>query len=173
MKHSNTCTCESCLNKEKLNEMGWFVFWEHRGYMEGPKAFDSYEKALEFAKKEKSFCMPYVVFGDVYELYGSDWKFRKLKTKGDKVDKGISDEDMVLQLGLLKVGSTISFPCENEIKYYQDFTSHIGIPTNIEFTVVEVTKDTARLVADGFGKQGNYGCGAIYVYNSQTKGDKE
>lgn len=65
-EHSQTCTCEDCGNKSKLSQMAWWVFWEHRGYMQDPESFDTYEKALEFAKEEgKGFHMPYIVFGYV------------------------------------------------------------------------------------------------------------
>jgi hypothetical protein len=81
MEHTETCTCEECINTNKLNNMSWWVFWEHRGYMEDPKSFESYEKALKFAQKEKSFCMPYIVFGKVLETYSSEFKVRELKGK--------------------------------------------------------------------------------------------
>jgi hypothetical protein len=56
VEHNKTCTCDECMSKYELDKMSWWVFWEHGGYMEEPKSFDSYEKALRFAKKKRVLC---------------------------------------------------------------------------------------------------------------------
>lgn len=61
--HNETCTCDYCENRRKLDGMKYIAFTEHRGYMEEPVEFDTYEEAAEFVKKEHSFWMGYVVFG--------------------------------------------------------------------------------------------------------------
>jgi hypothetical protein len=54
------------------------------------------------------------------------------------------------------------FPKHNRIKYYQDFQSKIGVPSDREFEQVEVCKDGIWWKADGFGGY-PYGNGQIYI----------
>lgn len=63
MDHNKTCTCKECINKNKLAEMKYWVFWESRGYMEQPKSFKTYELASKFAKHNKGFTDAYIVYG--------------------------------------------------------------------------------------------------------------
>jgi len=66
----------------------------------------------------------------------------------------------------------------NKIKFGQDFTFKKGIPHNIDFTIerfneAHFIKDRKyRLIADGYGRKGNYGNGAIYPYGLSEKQNK-
>jgi len=66
------------------------------------------------------------------------------------------------------IGSTVTFPEGNEIRYFQDFQFLKGVPSNVEFTVVRPSNhDDYWLEADGYGnmeKPNSYGNGRICVY---------
>ena len=59
----------------------------------------------------------------------------------------------------------------NNILYFQDFAFWEGIPEDIIFDVelkrldidYEILDDAIHLVADGYGRKGNYGNGALIV----------
>ena len=57
----------------------------------------------------------------------------------------------------------IKFPENNSIYYGQDFSQHIGVPSNVEFNIVQVHKNFIQLRADGYGNKGNYGNGCILI----------
>ena len=61
--HNASCTCDNCNNKRQLKSMKYIAFTEHRGYMEEPVTFDSYEEAVKYVKENNSFGGWYVVFG--------------------------------------------------------------------------------------------------------------
>lgn len=68
----------------------------------------------------------------------------------------------------------IKFPKNNKLRYSQDFSVGIGIPSGVEFEVefLDDKKEKAKLIAYGYGFSGGkngkaYGNGAIYI----SKGD--
>ena len=70
IKHSETCTCQECDNQSLINRMRWWAFTDHRGYMESPQSFDSYEEAkkwlVEFTHEHGELYFGYIVFGEMF-----------------------------------------------------------------------------------------------------------
>ena len=53
---------------------------------------------------------------------------------------------------------------ENVIKFWQDFTFKKPVPATVAFTAKRVRNDAFVLTGKGYGEQGSYGNGSIYVY---------
>lgn len=58
----------------------------------------------------------------------------------------------------------LRFPPSNRIRYSQDFQRKVGVPSDVDFEILSISDTGASLVAPGYGKQGNYGEGRVYVY---------
>lgn len=74
----------------------------------------------------------------------------------------------IMKEELLKIGKSIKFSPGNKIVYGQDFSSRVGVPTDITFTVERLYDDIVRLTAYGYGiisksDRKSYGNGAIYI----------
>jgi hypothetical protein len=67
------------------------------------------------------------------------------------------------------IGNKVIFP-NNEFPFFQDFSFWIGIPSNIEFTVIkESVHDDYWLEGKGYGLAGDYGSGRICVRTKYIK----
>lgn len=69
---------------------------------------------------------------------------------------------------LLKVGKSIEFSTGNKILYRQDFSSRMGVPSDVTFTIERIDDDVVVLTAYGYGiisklDRKSYGSGAIYI----------
>jgi len=56
----------------------------------------------------------------------------------------------------------IRFAPENEVIFMQDFKFFKGVPSDIEFDVVEPGETSVKLIAPGYGGE-PYGNGAIWI----------
>ena len=60
----------------------------------------------------------------------------------------------------------MKFPPDNKIKYGQDFSQHVGVPSGVDFEI-EKAEDTIsyayELTGPGYGGE-PYGCGKMYVW---------
>lgn len=52
----------------------------------------------------------------------------------------------------------------NKIKYGQDSQQRIGVPHGVDYKVEHFGKKNFKLTGYGYGKIGNYGNGALYVW---------
>ena len=66
------------------------------------------------------------------------------------------------------MGDGMKFRSGNKIKYSQDFSQWVGIPSGIEFDVEIPYPGQARLKAPGYGGR-PYGNGVIIVHRSMNK----
>lgn len=69
----------------------------------------------------------------------------------------------------------MKFPKDNKIVYGQDFGCYVGVPSDVDFEVKQISNNHMQLVADGYGIMGGnkYGNGAIYVYLQEYKKTKK
>lgn len=56
----------------------------------------------------------------------------------------------------------LRFKDGNRVRYFQDFSGWLGMPTEVTFTVAH-SGDRIRLTAPGYGGK-PYGNGAIYIW---------
>lgn len=63
----------------------------------------------------------------------------------------------------------VTFEPDNTLRCFQDFRTFRGAPSGVRFEVYEVAgkgeRPRHKLIAPGYGKTGNYGDGAIFVYD--------
>lgn len=60
----------------------------------------------------------------------------------------------------------------NKIRYGQDFSQHIGVPSGVDFKVASLGDGRFKLVGDGYGeldRPDQYGNGALYVWGLSPK----
>jgi hypothetical protein len=54
---------------------------------------------------------------------------------------------------------------ENNFRYWQDYQSKVSIPSGIDFFVKgELGNGMVIIAADGYGMQGSYGNGSLFVH---------
>ena len=67
------------------------------------------------------------------------------------------------------IDTFVTFPIGNNIGYYQDMGFWKNVPSNIKFRITKITNKSFVLYAAGFGEQGNYGNGSIFVDKYDVK----
>ena len=70
-------------------------------------------------------------------------------------------------------GVLLRFKRNNKIRYGQDFGQHIGVPSDVVFTIDKVYNDSITIIANGYGIIGDgsqYGNGALHIPFTFLKG---
>lgn len=62
---------------------------------------------------------------------------------------------------------------KNYISYGLDHGFHRGIPTGVEFEVIDEGDNRYELIAPGYGEVGNYGSGSLHVYGLTRRQQKK
>lgn len=69
----------------------------------------------------------------------------------------------------------IKFKKGNKIKFLQDFSFLIGVPSDIPFNIEDYSEERLRLTSNGYGfgvpgqPDGEYGNGAIYIFKEELE----
>ena len=63
----------------------------------------------------------------------------------------------------LDTSVSLTFPEDNGIPFFQDFSFWRGVPSGVKFYIQEYINGSYKLVGEGYGMKDAYGCGAIYI----------